>query len=116
MASQSSQVCVVSSNSANKAIFYVTDRLLSSLNVGDSVQIKKQGSVYKGHLTKMETLPDKASGLYEAEAEFAGSDAVAKGATVSYTHLDVYKRQGLKSWQQHLIIQHGFVTNKNEES
>ena len=82
MASQSSQVCVVSSNSANKVIFYVTDRLLSSLNVGDQVQIKKQGSVYKGHLTKLETLPDKASGLYEAEAEFAGSDAVAKGAKV----------------------------------
>lgn len=82
MASQSSQVCVVSSNSANKVIFYVTDRLLSSLNVGDKVQIKKQGSVYKGHLTKLETLPDKASGLYEAEAEFTGSDAVAKGAKV----------------------------------
>lgn len=82
MASQSSQVCVISSNSANKVVFYVTDRLLSDISVGDSIKVKKQGTVYDGHITKLETLPDQASGLYEAEAEFSGSESVARGAKV----------------------------------
>lgn len=82
MASQQSQVCVISSDSANKVVFNVTDRLLSSLKTGDSIQVKKQGSIYDGHITKLETLPGQTTGLYEAEAEFKGSDAVAKGAKV----------------------------------
>lgn len=82
MASQQAQVCVISSDSANKVVFNVTDRLLSALKPGDKIQIKKQGSFYDGHLTKLETLPGKSTGLYEAQAEFAGSESIAKGAKV----------------------------------
>ncbi len=82
MASQQTQVCVISSDSAKKVVFNVTDRLLSALKPGDKIQIKKQGIVYDGHLTRLETLPNNATGLYEAQAEFSGSESIAKGAKV----------------------------------
>lgn len=82
MASQQTQLCIISSDSARKVVFNVTDRLLSALNTGDRLQVKKQGTLYDGHITKIETLPNSATGLYEAQAEFAGSEAIAKGAKV----------------------------------
>ena len=76
MASQQAQLCIISSDSARKVVFNVTDRLLSALNTGDRLQVKKQGTVYDGHITKIETLPNSATGLYEAQAEFAGSEVI----------------------------------------
>ncbi len=80
--SQSSNVCVISSNDANKLTFSITDRLLSELSVGTPIKVTKQGTTYEGTITRIETLADETTGLYPVEAAFEGSDNIAKGASV----------------------------------
>ncbi len=82
MASQSSEVCVISSDESNKLTFSITDRLLSRLSAGTPVKVSKQGETYEGSITRIETLANAQTGLYPVEAEFEGSDQIARGASV----------------------------------
>ena len=82
MASQSSEVCVVSSDESNKLTFSITDRLLSELSTGTPIKVSKQGETYEGTITRIESLPNAQTGLYPVEAEFEGSDSIPKGAKV----------------------------------
>ena len=82
MASQSSEVCVISSDESNKLTFSITDRLLSKLSLGTPIKVSKQGETYEGSITRIETLANAQTGLYPVEAEFEGSDQIARGASV----------------------------------
>ena len=82
MASQSSQLCVISGNGAKKLKFSVTDRMLPAFSVGSKVRVEKQGQTYEGSVTSISTLVDQATGLYQIEANVADGGAIPAGASV----------------------------------
>ncbi len=82
MASQSSQVCVISGAGGQKVQFSVTDRLLSGIAVGDTIRIEKQGQSYDGVVTLVESMPSSSTGLYSVEAALDESSGLVTGSGV----------------------------------
>lgn len=82
MATQSTQLCVISTDAGKKVTFSVTDRLLPSLAQGDAVKVEKQGSTYEGNITKIDAVPSQQTGLYAVEAAVNGGEGVPNGASV----------------------------------
>lgn len=82
LAAQSSQLCVITSDEANKLTFSVTDRLLSQISEGTPVKIVKQGNEYQGSITSVETFANRQTGLYAVEASFEGGENLMKGSRV----------------------------------
>ena len=64
--------------------FGITEKTLKNLKVSDPVKITKNGMEYNGQVTEIGSMVNAATGLYDAKASVE---------PVSYTHLDVYKRQ-----------------------
>ena len=82
MASQSSQLCVITGDGAKKLVFSVTDRLLPALSVGDAIRVEKQGAEYEGTVTSIASMVDAATGLYPVEAVVTDNGAIPSGASV----------------------------------
>ncbi len=82
MASQASQVAVVSSLGGSKIEFSVTDRLLDALVVGGKLSAQRQGEVYSAHITSVSELPSQTSGLYPVEAAFDSALNLARGTSL----------------------------------
>ena len=82
MAAQSTTLAVISSEGDGKLTFNVTDRLLKSIHVGDSIKAEKQGSTYEGKITSIDSMPGAATGLYAVEAAVDDGGALATGASV----------------------------------
>ena len=81
MVSQTSQLCVISGESAKKLQFSVTDRLLPAFSVGSAVKVEKQGQTYDGTVTEVSTMVGQ-TGLYPIEASVADGGAIPAGADV----------------------------------
>ena len=81
MASQTTQLCVISGDSAKKLQFSVTDRLLPSFTAGEAVKVEKQGQTYEGTITNVSTMVGQ-TGLYSIEASVADGGAIPAGASV----------------------------------
>lgn len=82
MASQSSQLCVISGAGTQKVQFSVTDRLLSGIAVGDPIRLEKQGMEYEGTVTLVETIPSSSTGLYPVEANIEGGSSLVTGSGI----------------------------------
>lgn len=82
MASQSSQLCVISGNGAKTLKFSVTDRMLPAFSVGNEIRVEKQGQTYEGSVTAVPTIVDQATGLYQIEANVADGGSIPAGASV----------------------------------
>jgi len=80
--SQSSPVAIISGDGSGKVTFNLTDRLLSSVKVGNQVRFEKLGSVYEGTVTSVSQMPGQTTGLYEAEASVEDGGAIPTGAAV----------------------------------
>ena len=72
----SNQLCVIAGDSGNNVTFYVTEKVKNHLNPGDPITVIKEGTEYGGNVIEVSNMAEASVG------------------PVSYTHLDVYKRQG----------------------
>ena len=82
LAAQSTQLCVISGDSAKKVQFGVTDRLLPAFSLGETIRVEKQGETYEGTISSISTMVSAASGLYPLEATVADNGAIPSGASV----------------------------------
>lgn len=83
MASQSSQLCVITGEGGRKVSFSVADSLRQNLETGDAVTMEKQGVSYNGTITEVGTMVNAQTGLFTVEAAVEGGDALAPGVKIS---------------------------------
>lgn len=82
MASQSSPLCVISSEGTKLVNFAVTEAILSNIKEGDLIRIEKGGSEYSGTVTEVSTMVDPATGLFKVKASVAEGSALVNGSSV----------------------------------
>lgn len=81
MVSQSSQLCVITGTGAKVVKFNVTEDVLQSLTMGQTVTVEKNGTSYSGTITKLTKLVDPQSGLFPVEATLSGAGALSDGSS-----------------------------------
>ncbi len=79
---QSGQLCVIAGEGQNSITFYVSQRMMQNLNVGDALEISKNGKTYSGSITEISSMVDSSSGLFKVKGDMESSDEIAIGSTV----------------------------------
>ncbi len=72
--SQSDLLCVISGQGNRVASFSTTERIRNYLEVGDTIQVEKDGNTYEGTIYEISTMADGETGLYQVKA-FVDEDA-----------------------------------------
>ena len=80
--SQSAQLCVISGEGQNRIVFYVTQRMMNNLSVGDSLQVIKNGVTSEGTISEISSMVDSTTGLFKVKADVPESESIAIGSTV----------------------------------
>ena len=84
-ANMNGELCVISGEGEKKVTFYVTQRMLDNLAVGDSLTVEKSGKTYNAVIDEINTMVDDATGMFKVEAQLADADDAATGSTVKLT-------------------------------
>ncbi len=82
MVSQSSPLCIISSQGTKVVNFAVTEAILDKVKEGDQIRIEKGGSEYTGTVTEVNTMVDAATGLFKVKASVEEGGALANGSSV----------------------------------
>lgn len=82
---QNTQLCVISGEGDKRVSFYVTERVVTNLNQGDAITIKKNDTEFQGTITDVSTMVDETNGLFKIKAELPEANAIATGSTVKVT-------------------------------
>ncbi|MCD8222258.1 MAG: efflux RND transporter periplasmic adaptor subunit [Clostridiales bacterium] len=80
--SQNDELCVISGDTGSRITFYVSQRMLNNLSVGDEVQVVKNSTTYEGWITEISTIVDSDTGLFKIKAELEETDEIAIGSSV----------------------------------
>lgn len=80
--SQSKQLCVIAGAGEKRVSFYVTERMMANLEVGDEMNITKNGMSYQAYISEISSMVDETTGLFKVKAELKDTDAIATGSTV----------------------------------
>lgn len=81
--SQSTQLCVLAGEGQSRLTFYVTQRMVQEMQVGDTMEIAANGNSYEGTISEISSMVDAQTGLFKVKAEMPGSDEIAIGSTVT---------------------------------
>ena len=85
-ANMNGELCVISGEGEKKVTFYVTQRMLENLAVGDSLTVEKSGNAYNAVIDEINTMVDDSTGMFKVEAQLADTDNnAATGSTVKLT-------------------------------
>lgn len=85
-ASTNGELCVISGEGEKKVTFYVTQRMLENLAVGDSLTVEKSGNAYNAVIDEVNTMVDDSTGMFKVEAQLTDTDNnAATGSTVKLT-------------------------------
>lgn len=80
--SQSTQLCVIAGEGQSRLTFYVTQRMINGLKVGDTLEIVANGMSYEGQISEISNMVDSQTGLFKVKAEMQNTDEIAIGSTV----------------------------------
>lgn len=80
--SQSTQLCVIAGEGQSCLTFYVTQRMINGLKVGDTLEIVANGMSYEGQISEISNMVDSQTGLFKVNAEMQNTDEIAIGSTV----------------------------------
>lgn len=81
--SQSTQLCVLAGEGQSRLTFYVTQRMVQEMRVGDTMEILANGQSYEGTISEISSMVDSQTGLFKVRAEMPESDEVAIGSVVT---------------------------------
>lgn len=84
-ANMNGELCVISGEGEKKVTFYVTQRMLENLSVGDTLTVEKSGKTYDAVINEINTMVDDATGLFKIEAQLVDADDAATESTVKLT-------------------------------
>ena len=80
------ELCVISGEGEKKVTFYVTQRMLENLAVGDSLTAEKSENTYNAMIDEINTMVDDSTGMFKVEAQLTDTDNnAATGSTVKLT-------------------------------
>ncbi|MCB7317339.1 efflux RND transporter periplasmic adaptor subunit [Lacrimispora sp. 210928-DFI.3.58] len=79
---QNAQLCVIAGEGDKRVSFYVTERMMENISVGDVLDIQKDGSTYEAYISEISSMVDSATGLFKVKAELSKADGIATGSTV----------------------------------
>ena len=79
---QSTQLCVIAGEGDKRVSFYVTERMMANITVGDQLDITKNGTAYKAYVSEISAMVDADTGLFKVKAQLEGADAIPTGSTV----------------------------------
>lgn len=80
--SQSQDLCVIAGEGENIVSFYVTQRMMQNANVGDQLEIQKNGTTYKAYISEINSMVDTDTGLFKVKAQIENTQEIAPGSTV----------------------------------
>lgn len=80
--SQSQDLCVIAGEGENVVSFYVTQRMMQNANVGDELEIQKNGTTYKAYISEINSMVDTDTGLFKVKARIEDTQEIAPGSTV----------------------------------
>lgn len=81
--SQSTQLCVLAGEGQSRLTFYVTQRMVQEMRVGDTMEIVANGMSYEGTISEISSMVDSQTGLFKVRAEMPNSDEIAIGSVVT---------------------------------
>lgn len=79
---QSQDLCIIAGEGENIISFYVSQRMMQNINVGDETEIQKNGTTYKAVISEVNTIVDSDTGLFKVKAQLEETDEIAAGSTV----------------------------------
>lgn len=80
--SPQNRICVIAGEGSKAITFYVTEKVVRNLNLGDDVVIEKSGMDYDGVISEISSMIDNSTGLFKVKASVEDGDALPTGATV----------------------------------
>jgi len=83
MSSPSQAAYMIETDEDSKVVFYVAERTMREMSLGNSVTAEQGGVVYTGSIVSVSSVIDQAQGLYRVEALLQGDTPLATGSTVS---------------------------------
>lgn len=83
MAAPTQAAYVIETEEDNKVVFYVAERTMREISVGNSVTAEQNGAVYSGSIVSVSSVIDAAQGLYRVEALLYGDSPLSSGSSVS---------------------------------
>ena len=82
MVSPQTTLCVISGEGGKSLTFYVSERIVGGLKVGDSIRVEKNGTEHSAAITEVSTMIDQASGLFKVKASIPDGDTLATDTSV----------------------------------
>ncbi|MCR5210897.1 MAG: efflux RND transporter periplasmic adaptor subunit [Lachnospiraceae bacterium] len=83
MAAPTQAAYVIETDEDCKVVFYVAERTMREMTVGNSVTVEQNGENYTGSIVSVSSVIDQAQGLYKVEALIQGDAPLAGGSSVS---------------------------------
>lgn len=80
--SPQTSLCVISGDGGKAVTFYVSERVVGGLKIGDSVKVEKNGTDHGATITEISTMIDQASGLFKVKASVPDGAVLATGSSV----------------------------------
>lgn len=79
---QNGQLCVIAGEGEKTVSFYITERMMQNVKAGDELDIQKDGTTYKAHISEVSSMVDSSTGLFKVKAELENAGGIATGSTV----------------------------------
>jgi len=79
--SPQTKLCVISGGSEKVVSFDATERITKKMQVGDKLELEKNGTKYEGTVSEISTMVDAASGLFKVKATLDPKAALATGTS-----------------------------------
>ncbi len=73
---------VIAGEGSKSVTFSVTEKVVSRLSVGDTVEIEKNGTMYEGIINEISSMIDAQTGLFTVKASVDAGDSLATGSMV----------------------------------
>ena len=80
--SQSAQLCVIAGEGEKRVSFYVTERMMGNIAVGDRLDIQKDGTGYEAYISEISSMVDSDTGLFKVKASVDDQETMAPGTSV----------------------------------
>lgn len=89
-ATSSNPAFVISNKNAMTAVYYVSEDVRNTFQIGQQITIEKDGTVYAGEITEIGTAIDTATGLFKIKAGVRGDTSGFLSGTKAKVITDTY--------------------------
>ncbi len=81
----STALCEITGNEDMQISFGITEKVLSNIQIGDTIEIEKNGTTYEGTVFEIGTMVNDSTGLYDAKASVNDTESLTNGSRVKVT-------------------------------